>query len=98
MTQTKPAVTEAIAIESDLILKLTPVPESDIYNFMRGLRGGTYFNMGMYSSIPVASAYKSTFRIYKVIEMQAIVSGVDYENIKTTKDFRSETGKAPGAS
>ena len=91
-------VNEAITIESDLILKLKPIPEVDIYAFMKGLRGGTYFNMGMYSSIPIARAYKSTFRLYKVIEMQAIVSGVEYENIKTTKDFRDQTGKAASGS
>ena len=31
-------------------------------------------------------------------EMTAIVSGVDYENIKTTKDFRADTGKDVGKS
>lgn len=30
--------------------------------------------------------------------MTAIVSGVDYENIKTTKDFRADTGKDVGKS
>lgn len=89
---------EAINIESDLILKLKPIPEADIYEFMKGLRGGTYFNMGMYSSIPIARAYKSTFRLYKVVEMQAIVSGVSYENLKTTKEFRDQTGKTAGSS
>lgn len=89
---------EAITIESDLILKLKPIPEAEIYDFMDNLRGGTYFNMGMYSSLPIARAYKSTFRLYKVVEMSAIVSGVDYENIGTTKEFRDETGKEAGKS
>lgn len=89
---------EAITLESDLILKLKPIPEADIYAFMGGLRGGTYFNMGMYSSIPIARAYKSTLRLYKVVEMQAIVSGIDYENIKTTKEFRDQTGTTAGKS
>lgn len=89
---------EAITLESDLILKLKPIPEADIYAFMGGLRGGTYFNMGMYSSIPIARAYKSTLRLYKVVEMQAIVSGVDYEKIKTTKEFRDQTGTTAGTS
>jgi hypothetical protein len=91
-------VTEAISIEADLLLKLTPLPEAEIFEFMKNLRGGTYFNMGMYSSIPVARAYKSTIRIYKVIDLTAIVSGVSYENIGTTKDFRDKTGVAPGGS
>ena len=88
-------INEAISFEADLLLKLKPLPESDIFEFMQNLRGGTYFNMGMYSSIPVSRAYKSTIRIYKVIDLMAIVSGVDYENIGTTKDFRDRTGNAP---
>ena len=52
--------------------------------------------MGMYSFIPVSRAYKKTLRIYKVLNMTAIVSGVSYENIGTTKDFRDRTGKGPG--
>lgn len=47
---------EVLSIESDLILKLKPITEAEIYTFMDGLKGGTYFNMGMYSSIPVAKA------------------------------------------
>lgn len=91
-------VTEAISLEADLLLKLKPLPEVEIFEFMKNLRGGTYFNMGMYSSIPVARAYKQTIRIYKVIDLTAIVSGVDYENISTTKDFRDATGEGPGKS
>lgn len=91
-------INEAIALESDLLLKLNPISEVEIFEFMKNLRGGTYFNMGMYSSIPVAKAYKSTIRIYKVIDLTAIVSGVNYENIKTTKDFRDATGEGPGKS
>lgn len=87
---------EAISLESDLLLKLNPLSEVEIFEFMKNLRGGTYFNMGMYSSIPVAKAHKSTIRIYKVIDLTAIVSGVSYENIGTTKDFRQSTGEAPG--
>lgn len=87
---------EAISVEADLILKLKPLSETEIFDFMQNLRGGTYFNMGMYSSIPVARAYKKTIRIYKVTNMAAIVSGVDYENIGTTKDFRDRTDKGPG--
>jgi hypothetical protein len=63
---------------------------------MKNPRGGTYFNMGMYSSISPARAYKKTIRIYKVIDLTAIVSGVSYENVGTTKDFRQHTGEAPG--
>lgn len=88
-------INEAISIEADLLLKLRPLPEAEIFEFMQNLRGGTYFNMGMYSSIPVAKAYKSTIRIYKVIDLMAIVSGVDYENISTTKEFRDRTGNTP---
>jgi len=91
-------IKEAISLESDLLLKLNPLSEAEIFEFMKNLRGGTYFNMGMYSSIPVARAYKSTIRIYKVLDLTAIVSGVSYENIKTTKDFRQSTGEAPGKS
>lgn len=87
---------EAIAIEADLLLKLRPLPETEIFDFMKNLRGGTYFNMGMYSAIPVAKAYKATLRIYKVVDLAAIVSGVSYENIGTTKEFRDKTGEAPG--
>ena len=91
-------VTEAISLEADLLLKLKPLPEVEIFEFMKNLRGGTYFNMGMYSSIPVSRAYKSTIRIYKVLDLTAIVSGVSYENIGTTKDFRQSTGEGPGKS
>lgn len=96
--KTEESLKEAIAVESDLLLKLTPLAENDIFDFMKNLRGGTYFNMGMYSSIPVSRAYKKSFRIYKVINMTAIVSGVSYENIGTTKDFRDRTGEGPGKS
>jgi hypothetical protein len=89
-------INEAISIESDLLLKLKPLSEVEIFEFMKNLRGGTYFNMGMYSSIPVARAYKSSIRIYKVIDLTAIVSGVSYENVGTTKEFRDRTGEAPG--
>lgn len=51
----KPIV-EAIDREADLILKLSPISENEIFDFMKNLKGGTYFNMGMYSSIPVARA------------------------------------------
>lgn len=91
-------ITEAINFEADLLLKLNPLSEAEIFEFMTNLRGGTYFNMGMYSSIPVSRAYKSSIRIYKVIDLTAIVSGISYENIGTTKDFRDRTGKGPGGS
>lgn len=97
-SRTDEALKEAIALESDLLLKLNPLSEAEIFEFMKNLRGGTYFNMGMYSSIPVSRAYKKTIRIYKVIDLTAIVSGVDYENIGTTKDFRDATGEGPGKS
>lgn len=89
-------IKEAISIESDLLMKLRALPEPEIFDFMQSLRGGTYFNMGMYSVIPVSRAYKKTIRIYKVVNMAAIVSGVSYENIGTTKDFRDTTGKQAG--
>ena len=95
-TPVKDELVEAINDESDLILKLKPLSESDIYEFMDNLKGGTYFNMGMYSSIPIARAYKSTYRLYKVIEMSAIVSGIDYENKEVVKKFRAATDKAAG--
>lgn len=87
---------EAIASEADLLLKLKPITEAEIYEFMDNLKGGTYFNMGMYSSIPIARAYKSIYRLYKVVEMSAIVSGIDYENKKDVKDFRDQTGTVAG--
>jgi hypothetical protein len=87
-------IKEAIFSEQDLLSKLTPLPEQDIFDFMKNLRGGTYFNMGMYSYIPASRAYKKTLRIYKIVNMTAIVSGVSYENIGTTKDFRDKTGLA----
>lgn len=92
----KKSIHEAIISEQDLVAKLSPLPEIEIFEFMQNLRGGTYFNMGMYSFIPVSRAYKKTYRIYKVINMTAIVSGVSYENIGTTKDFRDRTDKGPG--
>ena len=89
---------EAINSVSELEAKLRPLSELEIFRFMNGLRPGTFFNMGMYSLIPVSRAYKGSIFIYKVINMTAIVSGVDYENIKTTKDFRDRTGEqAKGA-
>jgi hypothetical protein len=91
-------INEAISLEADLLLKLEPLSEVEIFEFMKNLRGGTYFNMGMYSSIPVSRAYKSSIRIYKVIDLTAIVSGVSYENVGTTKEFRDRTGEAPGKS
>lgn len=91
-------MTEAISLESDLLLKLKPLSEIEIFEFMKNLRGGTYFNMGMYSSISPARAYKKSLRIYKVIDLTAIVSGVSYENVGTTKDFRDRTGETPGKS
>lgn len=89
---------EDIEKESDLLMKLAPISENEIYDFMDNLKGGTYFNMGMYSSLPIAKLHKPSVRIYKVVEMSAIVSGVDYENIGTTKDFRDKTGKGPSTS
>lgn len=91
-------INEAISIESDLLLKLKPLSETEIFEFMKNLRGGTYFNMGMYSSISPARAYKKSLRIYKVIDLTAIVSGVSYENVGTTKEFRDRTGEEPGKS
>jgi hypothetical protein len=91
-------INEAISLEADLLLKLKPLSEVEIFEFMKNLRGGTHFNMGMYSSISPARAYKKSLRIYKVIDLTAIVSGVSYENIGTTKEFRDRTGEAPGKS
>ena len=92
----KEELVETIVNEDDLILKLKPLSEAEIYEFMDNLKGGTYFNMGMYSSIPIARKYKATYRLYKVIEMSAIVSGIDYENKKDVKDFRAATDKEAG--
>lgn len=94
----KKKLNEVIDLESDLILKLKPIPEADIYAFMTTLTKDTNFNLGMYSSISIAKAYKSTLRLYKVVEMKAIVSDVDYEDLDTTKDFRAQTGKQAGKS
>lgn len=93
---TEKQITEAITSEGDLVAKLKPLSETEIFDFMKNLRGGTYFNMGMFSFIPVSRAYKKTIRIYKVLNQTSIVSGVSYENISTTKDFRDQTGKTPG--
>lgn len=91
-------LSEAIVSETDLLFKLKPLAEAEIYEFMDNLKGGTYFNMGMYSSIPIARAYKSTYRLYKVIEMSAIVSGIDYKHKKDVIDFKDKTGAAAGDS
>ena len=93
---TEKFIKESIASESELVAKLHPLSETEIFDFMKNLRGGTFFNMGMYSFIPVSRAYKKTLRIYKVLNQTSIVSGVSYENIGTTKDFRDQTGKTPG--
>lgn len=87
---------ETISSEQELVDKLKPLSEVDIFSFMKNLRGGTFFNMGMFTSIPVAKAHKKTYRIYKVVNMTAIVSGVSYENVGTTRTFRDQTGKASG--
>jgi hypothetical protein len=89
---------EAIKSEQDLLSKLVPLSEVDIFKFMKNLHGGSFFNLGLFTSIPVAGRYKSTYRIYKVVNMTAIVSGVSYENVGTTKDFRDQTGQGPGKS
>lgn len=91
------ALTESIVTIADLDTKLHPLSDDAILNFMSKLRGGTYFNMGMFSVIAPNAANKHK-RIYKIMNMAAIVSGVDYENIGTTKDFRDRTGEAPGSS
>lgn len=92
----KKIMSEAIANESQLVSKLKALTEVEIFDFMQSLKGGTYFNMGMYNFIPVSRAYKKTLRIYKVVNLTAIVSGVSYENIGTTKDFRDSTGASAG--
>ena len=95
---TEKIMREAITTESELVSKLQALTELEIFDFMKNLRGGTFFNMGMYSFIKVSRAYKKTIRIYKVTNQTSIVSGVSYENISTTKDFRNQTGKEPGGS
>lgn len=90
-------LTEAITSEADLMLRLTPLTSDEIFNFMEGMKKGTLFNLGQYSSVPVSAKYKNDIRIYKVIEMSKIVSGVKHENKQSVKDFRDATGKAPGA-
>lgn len=94
----KKFIKEAINTESELVAKISPLSEVDIFTFMNSLKGGTYFNMGMYSTIPVSKAYKNSFRIYKILDLAAVVSGVSYENIGTTKDFRDQTNLAAGKS
>lgn len=89
---------EAITAEADLLLKIQALPEANIFKFMQELKGGTYFNMGMYKVIKPAKAYKGSLRIYCVQNYSAIVSGVSYENIGTTKEFRDATGEVPGKS
>ncbi len=96
VTECKKPLNETITSEHDLVKQLTPLSETQIFDFMQNLRGGTYFNMGMYGYIPVSRAYKKTLRIYKIVNMTAIVSGVSYENIGTTKDFRNRTGETAG--
>ena len=86
---------EAIETESDLVSKLTKLQPNDIYDFMKNLHNGTFFNMGTYKIVPLARAYKKTYSIYKVTNHSAIVTGSSYENIKTTKDYRASTGAVP---
>ena len=88
-------LTEDIVSIADLDTKLQPLLETEILDFMSKLRGGTFFNMGMFSMIKPNAANKHK-RIYKITNMSAIVSGVDYENIGTTKEFRDRTGETPG--
>lgn len=89
-------LTEAITSEADLMLRLTPLQPQEIFDFMAGMKKGTLFGLGQYSSIGVSAKYKKDIRIYKVIEMTNVVSGVEYENKETTKEFRDATGKLPG--
>jgi hypothetical protein len=89
-------LTEAINSEADLMLRLTPLQPKEIFDFMAGMKKGTLFGLGQYSSIGVSAKYKKEIRIYKVIEMTNVVSGVEYENKETTKEFRDATGKLPG--
>lgn len=93
--ETADALMESITSIADLDVKLQPLTDAEILSFMSKLRGGTYFNMGMFSTIAPNAANKHK-RIYKITNMSAIVSGVDYENIGTTKDFRDRTGEGPG--
>lgn len=88
---------ESVVSIADLDVKLQPLSDEEILAFMSRLRGGTYFNMGMFSVIKPNAANKHK-RIYKVMNMSAIVSGIDYENVGTTKDFRDRTGDGPGSS
>lgn len=90
-------LSEAILTKADLDLRLQPISEADILNFMSNLKGGTYFNMGMFSEIPVARAYKKSIKIYKVMNQFAIVSGISFGNKGDVKDFRAATGKAPSS-
>ena len=89
-------LTESISSIADLDVKLQPLSDAEILSFMAKLHGGTYFSMGMFSTITPNAANKHK-RIYKVTNMSAIVSGVSYENIGTTKDFRDKTGTTAGS-
>lgn len=89
-------VNEEIKTEGELLLKLTPLPPADIYSFMDGLKPGTYFSMGLLTMLKLNDEGKKSIRVYRILEYSAIVSGVEYENIATTKEFRARTGKLPG--
>ena len=86
---------ETINSESELLSKLVPLSEADIYSFMSNLHNGTYFNMGIFKSVAPAKAYKQTYRIYRVVNSSSIVTGAGYENIGTTKEYRDATGAIP---
>jgi hypothetical protein len=86
---------ETITSEDELLPKLVPLSETDIYNFMSNLHNGTFFNMGIFKSVPLAKAYKQTYRIYRVVNSSSVVTGAGYENIGTTKEYRDATGTVP---
>lgn len=91
-------LSEAIASEGDLLLKLKPIAPSEIRDFMANYRKGTFYTLGIYSSFSIAKKFKDSLRLYRVLEYHNVTTGKTYENTAAVQEFRDLTGKPEGTS
>lgn len=89
-------LSEAIVSEADLLLKLSPVAPVEIRDFMANYKKGTFYTLGIYSSISIARDFKKSLRLYRVLEYHNITTGKTYENTAAVQEFRDLTGKPEG--
>lgn len=89
-------LSEAIVSEADLLLKLNPVAPAEIRDFMANYKKGTFYTLGIYSSISIARDFKKSLRLYRVLEYHNITTGKTYENTAAVQEFRDLTGKPEG--